>query len=288
MFWINSRKKPSKGNVKANPLGYALTVGLNKVDAYSYGGWSGPLNACENDARHLARMLSEKGYNTTTVLTKSATSENVLDWLETTSRVAKAGDIVVVTSSSHGGQTPDTDGNEADGLDETICLYDRQLIDDELDAAWAMFCPGVRLFFVSDSCHSGTVARAIGTPSAHVTLLDGSRAMPPDIAARDYRDRANTYRTAKDAARSRKPIVANLLAFGACQDNQTAMDGPVNGAFTGALLTAIRLAPTDNPVRTIKRVRGSLPPSQSPSYVYGGPRDAVYEAAPTFARSLVP
>ena len=43
---------------------------------------------------------------------------------------------------------------EPDGFDETGCLYDGELIDDELYAALANFAAGVRIFVLSDSCHS--------------------------------------------------------------------------------------------------------------------------------------
>jgi hypothetical protein len=34
--------------------------------------------------------------------------------------------------SGHGGQVKDTDGDEEDGLDETLCLWDGQCADDFL------------------------------------------------------------------------------------------------------------------------------------------------------------
>ena len=55
---------------------------------------------------------------------------------------------------------PDVWGDEADKQDETWCLYDGQLIDDELYFELSKFAPGVRILVLSDSCHSGTVVRA--------------------------------------------------------------------------------------------------------------------------------
>ena len=63
---------------------------------------------------------------------------------------------------------PDVIGEEADKLDETWCLYDGQLIDDELYFELSKFAAGVRILVLSDSCHSGTVVRA-GPPALGIT-----------------------------------------------------------------------------------------------------------------------
>ena len=53
-------------------------------------------------------------------------------------------------------------------MDETWCLYDGMLVDDELVNLFGFFNKKVRVLMVSDSCHSGTlnrdfVARSPGT-----------------------------------------------------------------------------------------------------------------------------
>lgn len=67
--------------------------------------------------------------------------------------------ICYITYSGHGGQTnrKANASNETDGKDEFLCLYDGQIIDDEL---WTIFgeCKG-RIFVVFDCCHSGTMYR---------------------------------------------------------------------------------------------------------------------------------
>ena len=273
--------------VKTRPLrkprGYALNVGVNRVDPKFYAGWSGPLNACENDARHMSHMLETKGYTTNVLLTRNATRANFFGAVGQITSVALPGDIVVISNSSHGSQVPDYDNDEADAMDETICLYDGQVVDDELEACWAMFAPGVRIMFISDSCHSGTMARLMGAQSA-VLVQPGSKAAPPEIAAATAIQNEGMYRAiaSNPVVRERKPIKAHLLAFGACQDNQTAMDGAVNGAFTGALLRAVRDYPKDSLGHIIKRVQRALPPTQTPKYTYAGERLDSYERSVSF------
>jgi hypothetical protein len=76
--------------------------------------------------------------------------------------VLESGDFFWLTYSGHGGQVSDTNSDdETDEKDETWVLYDRQLVDLELYALWGEFKPGVRIFVLSDSCHSGSVTRDI-------------------------------------------------------------------------------------------------------------------------------
>lgn len=279
MSWLASLfgAKPKRENRVLS-----LHVGLNTVDPEFYGGWSGPLIACENDAVCMSRVITSTGGNVCRVLlTADATRANVLGELAELAAKAQPGDLVVMTNSSHGGQIPDYDGTEADGWDETICMFDGQVIDDELEAAWSRFRPGVRILFVSDSCHSGTMVRL--TPMSEAAQPDNRvRAVPFHITSRVITDQDNTLRARKAAVRGHSKIRASVLSFGACQDNQVAYDGRENGAFTAALLTAVRSHPRDCYGRIIGRVRRSLPPYQSPKYGWAGARDEAFERAPAF------
>lgn len=284
--WLQMLLNFGTGDSKVDSLtnGLALCVGLNAVNPDFYEGWDGKLNACENDARAMAHYLSQKGYHTTTLLTKEATRSALLTKLSDFAKLARPGDTVVITNSSHGGQTPDYDNTEADGMDETICMYDGQVIDDELEAAWSKFQPGVRVVFVSDSCHSGTVARALFSPHDRMlNTAEGSKAMPQAVQTCVIVAQDQKLRNIKAEVRQHTEIACSVLALGACQDNQTAMDGAINGAFTGALLTVLRTSGNDGYGRVITNVRRQLPPTQTPSYTYAGPRFLSFEQSPAFA-----
>lgn len=118
------------------------------------------------------------------MLDEQATAEAVIGAIAGTAHSLRSGDMLLLTYSGHGSQVPDKNSDESDGQDETWCLYDRMLVDDELNALWSQFKSGVRICMLSDSCHSDTVAR--------VALLDGT-------VADDARSADKFYATWQDS-----------------------------------------------------------------------------------------
>ena len=274
------------------PRGLALNVGLNAVSAAAYGGWDGPLAACEFDATDMAAIARANGMKATVLLTKKATRANLLAGLRSAAKALKPGDFFLLTYSGHGGQVPDTNGDEPDKKDETWCLYDGQLIDDELYLELSRFKAGVRILMLSDSCHSGTVARELAPPPPP----PGQRVklMPESVARRTYEEHHAFYAKlqADVAAAARKAFVdpdaalAQVAQVGAaaeatalvgrfdpavvlisgCQDNQTSMDGDHNGAFTEQLLKVWNRGAFSGDCNAFHaRIRAGLPRSQSPN-----------------------
>src|SRR5262245_32616318 len=139
--------------------GISLHIGLNRVDPNAYNGWDGTLSGCENDANAMKKIADGCGYTSKIMLNDVATSDAVVAAIGQAAKQLESGDYFLLTYSGHGGQVDDTNGDEDDGKDATWVLYDRMLIDDELYSLWAQFAAGVRIFLLSDSCHSGTVAR---------------------------------------------------------------------------------------------------------------------------------
>jgi len=150
---------PTPSTTPVPPAGHALAIGLNKVDPAHYGGWDGELYGCEPDANDMEKIALDQEMNVRKLLTKDATRVRVLAELDDLAGLLKSGDLLVVSYSGHGGHIPDLNGDEADGLDETWCLYDGEILDDELYGAWMKFQAGVRILVFSDSCHSGTVLK---------------------------------------------------------------------------------------------------------------------------------
>jgi hypothetical protein len=139
--------------------GKSIHIGLNRVDPAAYNGWDGALGGCVNDANSMRDIAASLGYAHRLLLNEQATSLRVLEEISGAARSLAGGDILLVTYSGHGGQVYDTGGDEDDNMDETWVLYDREVVDDELAALWSQFAEGVRIVVLSDSCHSGTVAK---------------------------------------------------------------------------------------------------------------------------------
>ncbi len=161
------------------------------------------------------------------------------------------------------------------------------MIDDELYNELNQFAAGVRILVLSDSCHSGTVARA----ALAAQPQPRSKLMPPAVAGRVYERHRDFYdqlqrqvaATAGDAAVEPDVALARvvtsrrltaiakrfrpaLILVSGCQDNQTSMDGDKNGAFTEQLLRVWKDgAFTGNYGRFHELIRAGLPPTQSPN-----------------------
>jgi hypothetical protein len=217
-----------------------LYVGLGSVDSDHYRDnfgepWSGLLRGTENDARAMSELMTTLGVEAfaPALLGESATSSAVLHHLAEMAAETSPGDLVIVTFAGHGGQMEDGDGDEDDGLDETWCLYDRQVIDDELHDAYARFAEGVRIVVISDSCHSGSVTRLAPESGALPrSMSDGASIHTRNANEALYRDVLADRRRGE----VRPGPTVELLA--ACQDDELSWDDEPHGVFTAALLAS--------------------------------------------------
>ncbi len=291
----------------AAPKALSLHLGLNGVSAAAYEGWDGPLAACEFDANDMAAIARGKGMKPMVLLTKKATRAALLAGMRSAAKVLKAGDLFFLTYSGHGGQVPDTNHDEADKKDETWCLYDGQLIDDELYFELSRFAAGVRILVLSDSCHSGTITRERPPPPPPGQR---SKLLPPAVGLRVYAAHKAFYdKLQADVAKAagHKGLVdpdaalANVAATGpaaqatglvgefnpavvlisGCQDNQTSMDGDHNGAFTEQLLQVWNHGQFKGDYASFHaQIRAAMPHTQSPNLFVLGPAAGFLKQAP--------
>ncbi|GAA2427718.1 caspase family protein [Streptomyces coeruleofuscus] len=268
--------------------GISLHLGLNRVDPNEYNGWDGKLIACENDARDMDQLANKAGIqDRTTLLTADATVDNVTQELRKAAQTLTAGDLFFFTYSGHGGQIPDLNGpeDEPDRLDETLCLYDREYIDDELYREFEGFAEGVRIFCLLDCCHSGSGIRAVRevlTPEALEEQFQTtdpsevettSRIMPLDKQHEVYeRDKVRYDAIQRKLnAKDNRDLGATALLISACQDNQLAADGLRNGLFTATLLQVWNGGKFAGGYKAFHReILKQMPANQSPNFFVTG------------------
>lgn len=268
--------------------GISLHLGLNRVDPVHYGGWDGALSACEFDAKDMRALAKSQGFSTQTLLTAQATSSLVIGAIQQAAVTLKNGDIFFMSYSGHGGQVPDTNGDEVDGQDETWVLFDRELVDDELYALWGRFAAGVRIVMLSDSCHSGTMARFMPTfvrANSGLKLPPKARLMPPDVALKTYRrNRALYDKIQKSTGPSERARVrAAVILVSGCQDNQLSMDGSRNGLFTEKLRKVWNRGKFVGSHRLFRnKIASLMPVTQTPNYYKVGAANPAFEAQKPF------
>jgi hypothetical protein len=300
----------------------ALCVGVNKLDQTHYAGTE-ELSGCVNDAREMQRILAKAGFAVTLMTDSGAKTSDVLPFIEKLVPVLHAGDTLVVTYSGHGGQVPDDNGDEDDGLDETWCLHDRQVRDDTLADLWRRFEPGVRIVLISDSCHSGTVAKMLvsadvlgKTPPvgmslaerpklqaearelrAHVARLAApppasnlkARFIPKAKADAIYQRNKALYDADRLAGiqsdkRSIPEVKATVVLLGACQDKEVSWERGGHGLFTSAMIAEWDGGFRGSYRELFDRVSERVKPSQHPNLFAFGPATDELKKAPAFQK----
>ncbi len=198
----------------------ALLIGINKYKVLPR------LNGSLNDVAVMRQVLIQrwgfKDANIKMVLDEAGTRAGILKALEQLVRDTGPADTVYIHYSGHGSQVQDLNGDEEDGIDETIVPQDGRtadvpdITDDELDAILTRL-RAKHALVVLDSCHSGTATRSIEIQA---------RSVPQDT-------RVSLYRTGV-ATRQVVPMTAqrHILMTGAAAHEQ-ALDGPVEGRFHG-------------------------------------------------------
>ncbi|MFT3719863.1 caspase family protein [Pseudorhodoferax sp.] len=256
----------------------ALCIGIN-----DYPGTHMDLRGCVNDAQDWAAELAARGFAVTTLLDAQATRAAMAQGFQAAVGGAQKGDVVVITYSGHGTYVPDLNGDEADGLDEALCPYDLQtgggaLLDDEIHAIFAARAAGVRLVLISDSCHSGTVTRAVpqDTPDdvPRPRFMPMGNWLPPAMLPRGASGqplaRVAQASGASAFAKAASRAAGDLLLAG-CQEgpNNFSYDARINGrpcgAFSYYALKALRSLP---PSASYADWHAAITPGSLPSASY--------------------
>ena len=275
------------------PKGIAVNIGLNHVNPAAYNGWNGELAGCINDARDMNQIATQLGYAATLMLDAEASASEVTRVIGQAARQLASGDTCLVTYSGHGSQINDVTGDEPDGKDETWVLWDRQLLDDELNGLWSGFEAGVRIFVLSDSCHSGTVARVMSFQKKFkspefAAQYDRPANAPPRIRAADpaaiqanYLANRSHYEVSQWTHRA--SVNASVTLISGCQDNQLSSDGDANGLFTQRLKEVWNGgAFSGNYAQFHSAIVARMPSDQTPNLFRSGVGNPAFDAEKPF------
>lgn len=244
------------------PTGKALLVGVNHVNPAGYGGkWDGRLACPENDADRVKEILETKGFTCESLYSEAATAGAVITAIRNTAADLTSGDFFVFYYSGHGNRVQDQSGDEADRGDETLCLYDRQLLDDELFALWPGFQHGVRVLVIADSCHSGSATRNATNPDRAVKAMDARtnhRIMRKDSEHYD--------RLRENLPEQPGEIQATIGLISGCQDHQQSFENRKEGLseMTIALTRCIETQEFGDYHALHEAILAIVPPDQTP------------------------
>lgn len=250
----------------------ALFIGIN------YFGQKGELRGCLNDVENIHTFLKENyQLDETMVLTDEPnnsndslpTRDNILNGFKWLRDGAKAGDSLILHYSGHGGSIKDTDGDEEDGMDETLCPVDYQengvIVDDEVHAVLVKRLPkGVRLTAIMDCCHSESMldlpycynvngdleivelSKAKGISKLVATgvryALDGNKRMLMKNLKAGFETLTEGGKGNSDARKKTietRTTEADVVSFSGCKDSQTSADASIDGQATGAMTYAL-------------------------------------------------
>ena len=238
---------PAIDPIAASAATYVLAVGINDYE------YEQQLAGAEADAVDIAETLRKIGADVTLLRNKDATRESIEQaWRAILGR-AQSGDIVIFSYAGHGGQEPDKAPlDEVDGLDEAFLLsgfhpdtrhkgFNERLLDDTIHE-WlaAASAKGLKVIFVADACHSGTMTRANLDNRVVVTF----RGRPPYglTGTTSLAELKQAAAQLPATATAREDDVRNVTFLSATQENRRAPEVLIKGSRRGALSYAFARA----------------------------------------------
>jgi metacaspase-1 len=213
----------------------ALLVGINKYPSPN------ELNGCVNDVTDMAAFLVSKcgfGHDDIRLLTdQRATAKGILNRLGWLLNGASKGDRILFHYSGHGAQVASRNPQgAADAIDEVICPVDfsfdepgTMIRDKDFVRIFGSVPAGVEFNWISDSCYSGGLTRAmLGGPAFKVRTF----AIPADIAWRNQ-----SALQAGETPLGMKAAAAqlNVALISGCTAKQESADADIGGRYNGAM-----------------------------------------------------
>lgn len=212
----------------------AVLVGIN------YKNSDLQLRGCINDVKNMTSLLQTNfGFDNENIklLTEedqiTPTKTNIIENIVWLTRDANPGDTIVFYYSGHGSYIKDTTGDEVDGKDEVLVPldYDSQgyISDDMLfDYLLKPLQTGVKVFLMTDCCHSGTLFDLKYNLNSMATYKTTEK--PTSYKKDQWLDRYMLYQDNNKL----KPSCDVVLLSG-CMDHQYSNDAFLDKTFQGAL-----------------------------------------------------
>lgn len=256
--------------------GISLHIGLNEVDSSAYKVDVPFLPGPESDALSMLKLASQLGYETSLLLGSNATSQNVASQIDSVASKLNTGDIFLLTYSGHGSSIPDKSGDEKDKRDETWVLYDREFLDDEIALHLARIKPSVRVVILSDSCHSGTVAKS---PISAPKFLK-PKFLSMELSNQIYELNQQKYDEIRKST-PKQDLVDEAVGclISGCQDNEPSYDDN-GGLFTKAFLKVWGDGKDLTPAKLTKSITAILRGIQTPNLLYFGKQSSKFTRSP--------
>ncbi len=230
----------------ATPAPWALIIGINSYPLLN------SLQGCVNDANLMYQTLTSSPYNfpkdnvilitdqTATKPTQAAICQAMVD-LANNPRLEQDA-VVVVYYAGHGSQVQDAEGDEGDGLDETIVPsdsmrsktppYNRDITDDQIGAFIKKLSERTQyLTLIFDSCHSGNISRDIGLEPPHADERfvpadpDHAPEMPP-VSPQGLWGAPVTAPSRDLSAGGWLPLSEGYVLLSGCRSDQTSKERP--------------------------------------------------------------
>ncbi|MGB5298675.1 MAG: caspase family protein [Thiogranum sp.] len=228
------------GSASAGNRALLIGTGEYQNSRYNLPGITYDIDVMEGFARKLGFQTQE----IRTLVNDQVTFDNIKESFDNfLTRGVGPTDSILIYYTGHGTQVRDKNGDELDGRDEALTLYDLApiaggyqgvLIDDDIEI-FLNGLPSKNILLVVDACHSGTVTRGF---SESVKLQTRAYTISDFvIKALPYRGAVRTV--SKESDVKIENLATGVVSLSAAQDNEQSLATPRGSVFTLALNEAL-------------------------------------------------
>ena len=197
----------------------ALIVGVS-----NYSTDNADLKGIDKDVEKMKQLFLSWGFDVKVLYDEE--SMNIITYLNQYAKTLTTNDSFAFYYTGHGSHKADKSNDEADGQDETLVLSDgkrnKHLIDDILYNKFNDIKAKKLVFF--DSCHSGTVFRALGSKTQAKTIR------PEDVTDSFQMSSSKGISLGGDKMSS-----GDFVVFSSSQDTEESLATPTGSLFTNAI-----------------------------------------------------